>query len=304
MDVPLLLQLSIALFTGMVAATLVPPVRKSIPRPVEIVAWGALVVACVIGVLSITSPDARELTTSAAWGIDQVLSTLVGLLGAGIVGWLGDNRFAVATVAVFATGIDILALAMAHSYRKSRGWQPRVRLVEWMELPRLTGPATQPVVVPYALDELNRKSASAAAVAGAAAITWLANFAIWSRDVMLPHQAERLARAAQVGRVGSRAGVDAFRDTAAQLQFAARAWYTAAGAPAVNDLATKATEAVRVVQSRRGAEAPGLASSRAVDIHILLSAQSIGWYGPTRPAPIVREGEDEDASGHTDRLAS
>jgi len=70
----------------MVAATLVPPVRRSIPRPVEILAWTALVVACVIGIISITSPNARELTASAVWGIDQVISTLVGLLGAGVVG--------------------------------------------------------------------------------------------------------------------------------------------------------------------------------------------------------------------------
>lgn len=304
MEVPLLLQFSIALFTGMVAATLVPPVRKSIPRPVEVLAWTALVVACVLGVISITSPDARELTTAAAWGIGQVLSTLVGLLGAGVVGWLGDNRFVVATIAVFVVGVDILALAIAYSYRKSRGWQPQVRLAEWMELPRLTVAAAQPVAVSYALDELNRKAAAAVAVAGAAVLTWLVNFAIWSRDVMLPRHAERMSRAAEVGRVGSRAGLESFRDTASHLQFAARAWYMVAGAPAVNDLATKATDAVRAVTSRRGAGAPGLAPSRAVDIHPLLSPQSIGWYGPMRPAPMVREGEDEDASGHTDRLAS
>jgi hypothetical protein len=301
---PLLLQFSIALFTGMVAATLVPPVRKSIPRPVEILAWTALLLACVIGIIGIASPNARELTMSAVWGIDQVISTLVGLLGAGLVGWLADNRFAVATVVMFVLGADILALALVRSFRKSRGWQPRVRLIEWMELPRLAPAPPQPVAVPYALDELNRKWGAAAAIAGAALLTWLLNFAIWSRDVLLPRQAERLARAAAAGRVGSRAGLESLRDTAAQLQFAARAWYTAAGAPAVNDLTTKATTAVRSVRTARGAEAPGLGPSRAVDIRVLLSAQSIGWYGPVRPAPAVREEEDEDASQRTDRLAS
>jgi hypothetical protein len=303
-EVPLLLQFSIALFTGMVAATLVPPVRKSIPRPVEILAWTALLLACVIGIIGIASPNARELTMSAVWGIDQVTSTLVGLLGAGLVGWLADNRFAVATVVMFVLGADILALALVRSYRKSRGWQPRVRLIEWMELPRLAPATPQPVAVPYALDELNRKWGAAAAIAGAALLTWLLNLAIWSRDVLLPRQAERLARAATAGRVGSRAGLESLRDTAAQLQFAARAWYTAAGAPAVNDLTTKATTAVRSVRTARGAEAPGLAPSRAVDIRVLLSAQSIGWYGPVRPAPAVREEEEEDASQQTDRLAS
>jgi hypothetical protein len=303
-DVPLLLQFSMALFTGIVAATLVPPVRKSIPRPVEILAWAVFVVGCVIGVISTTSPDARELTTSAAWGIDQVLTTLVGLLGAGFIGWLADHRFTVATIVLYVVAGDILALTLIRFYRKSRGWQPQVRLMEWMELPRLTAPAPQPVVAPNALDDLNRKWAAAAAVAGAALLTWLVNFAIWSRDVLLPRQAERMAHAAAVGRVGSRARLESLRDTASQLQFAARAWYTAAGAPAVNDLATKANAAVRTVRNGRGAEAPGLAPSRAVDIGVLLSAQSIGWYGPMRPAPMVREGEDEDASGQAGRLAS
>ncbi len=303
-EVPLLLQFSIALFTGMVAATLVPPVRKSIPRPVEILAWTALVSVCVIGIISSTSPNARELTTSAVWGIDQVISTLVGLLGAGLIGWLADNRFAVATVVMFVLGADILALTLVRSYRKSRGWQPQVRLMEWMELPRLAPATPQPVAVPHALDELNRKWGAAATIAGAALLTWLLNFVIWSRDVLLPRQAERLAHAAAVGRVGSREGLESLRDTASQLQFAARAWYTAAGAPAVNDLATKATTAVRSARTGRGAEAPGLASSQDVDIRVLLSAQSIGWYGPVRPAPPVREGEDEDASQQTDRLAS
>jgi hypothetical protein len=157
--------------------------------------------------------------------------------------------------------------------------------------------------VPYGLDELNRKWGAAVAIAGAALLTWLLNFAIWSRDVLLPRQGERLARAAEVGRIGSRAGLESLRDTAAQLQFAARAWYTAAGAPAVNDLATKATTAVRSVRAGRGAEAPGL-QSRAAQVRVLLSAQSIGWYGPLRPDPGVRGEEDEDASQQTDRLAS
>jgi hypothetical protein len=300
-EVPLLLQFSIALFTGMVAATLVPPIRKSIPRPVEILAWTALVVACVIGIVGITSPNARELTTSAVWGIDQVISTLVGLLGAGLVGWLADNRFAVATGVTFVLGADILALALVHSYKESRGWRPQVRLMEWMELPRLAPASPQPVAVPYGLDELNRKWGAAAAIAGATLFTWSVNFAIWLRDVLLPRQAERLAHAAAAGRVGSRAGLESLRDTASQLQFAARAWYTAAGAPAVNELATKATTAVR--RAGRGAGAPGLPSNGA-EVRVLLSTQSIGWYGPMRPAPAAREEEDEDASQQSDRLAS
>jgi hypothetical protein len=81
--VPLILQFSIALVTGIVAASLVPPVRRVVPRPVEIALCAVLVVVCVIGVLSSTNPRARELNASAFWGVDKVLSTLVSLVGAG-----------------------------------------------------------------------------------------------------------------------------------------------------------------------------------------------------------------------------
>lgn len=306
MDLPLLLQFSIALFTGMVAATLVPAVRRVVPRPVEVALWVVLVVVCVFGVVSITNPQARELTASAFWGVDQVIMTLAGLLGAGLSGWLLDSRFTLATCVTIACGIDILALALLRSSRKGRAWQPRVRLFEWMELPRLTIPSTEPVAVPYAVDELSRKLEGAMAVAGAALLTWAVHFLIWSRDVMLPQQAARLAHAAAVGRVESRAGLESLRDSAAQLQFAARAWYVAAGAPAVNGLAATATQTVRNIGSGGSDDgAPEVAAGRVVDIQVLVSALSIGWYGPMRLASTVQaEEKDEDESQQTGRLAS
>ena len=304
MEVPLFLQFSIALFTGMVAATLVPPVRKSIPRPVEVGLWIALIVACVIGVVGITNPTVRELTSAAFWGVDQIITTTVGLIGAGIVGWLVEHRFPIANLVVLGCGADIIALAMLRSFRKSKGWQPHVRLLEWMELPRLTTPAPEPVVVPYAIDELNRKWAAASAVVGAAILTGLINFSIWARDVLLPRQAGRLAHAAAVGRVESRARLESLRDTASQLQFAARAWYAAAGAPAVNGLAVRAGEALLAVKGRQPVAAEPT-TGRVVDIHVLLGAQPLGWYGPLRPAPaLTDEEEEEDVSEHTGRLAS
>jgi hypothetical protein len=304
-EMPLLLQFSIALFTGMVAATLVPPVRRVVPRPIEIALWAVLVVVCVIGVTSITNPQARELTASAFWGVDQVIVTLAGLLAAGLTGWLFDTRFALATWLTIACGVDILALALLRSYKKGRAWQPRVRLYEWMELPRLTSPAAAPVAVPYAVDDLSRRLEAAMAVAGAALLASLVQFMIWSRDVMLPQQAARLARAAEAGRGGSLAGLESLRDTASQLQFAARAWYVAAGAPAVNGLAGRATETVRTIGRGRSDDgAPDVTTGRLVDIHVLMSAQSIGWYGPMRPASTVQAEEGEDESQQTGRLAS
>jgi hypothetical protein len=302
-EVPLLLQFSIALFTGMVAATLVPPVRKSIPRPIELGLWVGLVVACVIGLISITNPNARELTSSALWGVDQIINTLVSLLTAGVIGWLADHRFGIATAAIFLCGADILALALIRSYRLA-AWQPQVRLGEWMELPRRSF-AAQPAAVPYALDELNRKWAAAFAFAGAALLAWLVNFSIWARDTVLPRQAERLAHAAAAGRVESGARLESLRETASQLQYAARSWYAAAGAPAVNGLAAKATEAMSAVRSPAVGEPAGFKRGRVADIHVLLSAQSIGWYGPLRPTTkVTAEEEEGDATGQTGRLAS
>jgi len=156
------------------------------------------------------------------------------------------------------------------------------------------------------VDALSRKLEAAMAVAGAALLAWAVHFLIWSRDVMLPQQGARLARAAAAGRIGSRAGLESLRDTASQLQFAARAWYVAAGAPAVNGLATRATQTVRTIGGGRSENgAAEVTPGRAVDIHVLVSALSIGWYGPMRPASMVQaEDEDEDESQQTGRLAS
>jgi hypothetical protein len=304
-EMPLLLQFSIALFTAMVAATLVPPVRRVVPRPIEIVLWVVLVVVCVFGVMSITNPRARELTTSAFWGVDQVIATLASLLGAGLTAWLVDNRFTLATCLTIACGADIVTLALLRSYRKGRAWQPRVRLYEWMELPRLTIPAPEPVAAPYALDVLSRKLEGAMAVAGAALLTWAVHFLIWSRDVMLPQAAARIARAGAAGRVASRAVVESLRDIASQLQFASRAWYVAAGAPAVNGLAARATETVRTLGRGRSDDSEtDVVPGGAVGIHVLVSEESLGWYGPKRPASNVHAEEDEDESQQTGRLAS
>jgi len=276
-----------------------------VPRAVEMALWAALVVVCVLGVLSITNPHARELTASAVWGVDRVIITLAALLGAALTGWLLDNRFTLATGLTMVCGVDILVLALLRSYREGRAWQPRVRLYEWMELPRLTIPAAEPVAVPYAVDVLSRKLEARTAVAGAALLAWSVQFLIWSRDVMLPRQAARLAHAATMGCVESRAGLESLRDIAAQLRFAARAWYVAAAAPAVNKLAAKATEAVRTAGSGGlGDGAPDETPGRAVDISVLVSALSIGWYGPMRPGSMVEGEEDEDESPQTGRLAS
>jgi hypothetical protein len=307
-ELPLLFQFSIALFTGMVAATFIPPVRKAIPRPVEVLLWVALIVACGLGLLSVTDENARSLTTSVLWGTDRVLNTIVGLLLGGLAGWIVDNRFVIATWLVIVAGIDVLALILLRSMRNARSSEPRVRLREWMEMPvPVVAPARARAASADPLVDVNRRIAAAGAVLGAAMLAKSVDLSIWIRNVMLPREARRLAQAAQAGRVGSRARLESLRDAAAQLQFAARAWYVAAGEPAVSGLAVKAGDAVRTARAARKSLRPAaLRPGQVIDIEALLSAQSIGWYGPLTAGPTEqpRGEKDADKPQQTDRLAS
>jgi hypothetical protein len=305
-EVPLLLQFCIALFTGMVAATLVPPVRRSIPRPVEVILWIALITVCVFGVMSVTDPNARELSASAAWGADQVINTAVGLMFGGFGGWLSDHRFAIASWLVIIAGADIFALMFLGSYRSGRAWRPRVRLREWMELP-LPAPAMVPqrqVVVADAVRDVNRRLAAATAVAGSSMLARIAGASIRLRDAIVPGGARPVTRGAVAGRLDSSARLDALGDATAHLRYAVGAWFAAAGQPAVESLALKASGAVQAAQKARQAR---LRAGQVIDIQALLNAQSIGWYGPfsTLPTPL-EGGEDQDAdeSRRSDRMAS
>jgi len=305
-EFPLLLQFSIALFTGMVAATFVPLVRRSIPRPVEVILWAALITVCVVAVMSITDPQARELSASAAWGADQVINTTVGILFSGMGSWLYEHRFSIATWLVIAAGADVLALVFIGSWRSAQAWQPRVRLREWMELPvpAQLAPARRQLAYADPLADVNRRLAAATALAGATVLARMVDGTIWLGNVLVPGGARRLAHVASAGRVGSRARLESLREAVAHLRFAARAWYTAAGEPAINGLAMRASG---VVQAARATRRVRVRAGQIIDIQALLSAQSIGWYGPfsASPAPPL-EGEDTDATDarRSDRLAS
>jgi hypothetical protein len=300
---PLLLQFSIALFTGMVAATFVPSVRKSIPPLVEVGLWIALITACVMGVMSVTDTNARELGSSTLWGVSQVMNTIVGLLLGGVVGWISDLRFVISAWLVIAAGADLVALMVLNSFRSAT--PPRVRLRDWMELPVPAGVA--PLRQPRLADPLlgiNRRLAAASAVLVMAVLARSLDLAIWVRNVMMPHGVRGLARAAGASRVGSRARLESLRDATAHLGFAARSWYVAAGQPAVSGVAGHAAGAMRATERglRRVAARPG----QVVDIQALLSAQSIGWYGPlgAEPVELTRGEDDEGRSQRQDSLAS
>jgi len=308
-EVPLLLQFSIALFTGMVAATFVPPVRRSIPKPVEVLLWVGFVSVCVLGMASISDPNARELSASAAWGADQILNTMVGLMLGGVGGWFLDHRFSIASWLVIIAGADIFALMFLKSVRSARPWRPRIRLREWMELP-VAEPAAvvsrRRLAMADPLADVNRRLAAIGAIGATAFLAKTIDLSIWARDVMVPREARRLAQAAQTGRVESRARLEGLRDATAHLNYAARSWYAAAGEPAINGLAIKAGSAVRTARAaKQGLKPSALLPEQVIDIQALMSAQSLGWYGPLNAGPKQSPGKQDDAeSQRSDRLAS
>ena len=300
MEVPLLLQFSIALFTGMVAATFVPPVRKAIPRPAEAVLWAAFITVCVLGVMSVTDKTARDLSMATVWASEQVVNTILGLLLGGAGSWITEHRFTIASWLVIVAGADVLALVLIRSMRSAAPWAPRVRLGEWMELP-LSGPAVpvrQPAADPLA--GLNRALAAATAVLVARALGLLAMFSVRLRGAV--H-----AQTGQVrrDRPGARSRLESVRDAMAHLNFAARAWYEGAGQPALSTAAATATEAAtRTARTAGRRLRPAAArAGQVIDIRTFVGGQSLGWYGPIGQRMADTSSGDRDSNrGERDRL--
>jgi hypothetical protein len=171
-----------------------------------------------------------------------------------------------------------------------------------MELPAAGAPqAAVAELAPNAIDALNERLAAATATAGAAAATWSVQVLIWARDVGLPRAEKRLALAAAVGRVETKVWLDSVRETAHEVETAARATYSGT-APDINKLALRVAAILNGVvdaEQRIVSEKKDLA--QVVDIQALRIAQSLG-----RPGPETSTDEKEDKNGfeHTGRLAS
>ena len=176
-------EVLIALFVGMVAVAIV---RRGTSRAVELVLWIGLIWVCVLGVTSTHDKQTRELTTAAVWGATQTVGTVAGLMGQTFIAWLSEHRIAVATWVVLAFGVDLLAIVLLQTHRQAIGWQPRVRLRDWMEMPRPGKPQPALVRVRSGVDELNERFNDWAPVATASALTQLTLLLIWSIDVMVP----------------------------------------------------------------------------------------------------------------------
>jgi hypothetical protein len=185
-------ELLIAIFAGMV---LIATFRRNTPTAVEVVLWVGLVWVCILGVANAHTPQARALTSAALWGASQMVGTMASLAEQGAIQWMADRRFVIADWIVLLIGVDLLVLTLLLTRREALGWQPRVRLGDWMELPRLTRPVPVPATV-SAIDEINQRFNVWAPVATAAALTWLTLLLIWTGDVVIPTTGRKLRGAA------------------------------------------------------------------------------------------------------------
>ena len=280
-------ELLIALFAGMV---LIATFRRNTPRGVEIVLWVGLVWVCILGVSDARTPQARALTSAALWGASQMVGSAAGVIEQGARQWLFDQRFMVADWVVLLFGVDLLVLTMLLTRREAQGWRPRVRLGDWMELPRVTRPLPAPVAV-SAVDEINQRFNVWAPVATAAALTWLTLLLIWTGDVVLPTTGRKLRGAA-------------LRAAMARRSLAATDWHglleKAGGEP------RRLTEQVVDIDvlARRASAMRVRAADWLTDVG---SAPQVNWFGGYPMLPPEADGgieQDVAERDRRDRLAS
>jgi hypothetical protein len=183
----------IALFAGMVA---IATFRRNTPRAVEVVLWVGLIWVCVLAVTSARDQQSRALTGAALWGASQMVGTIAAMAQQSVMQWLFDRRFFIADWVVLLFGVCLLLLTLLMTRREAMGWQPRVRLGEWMEIPRIAQQPHRARVTVSAIDEINQRFNVWAPVATAAALTWLTLLLIWTGDVVIPTTGRKLKGAA------------------------------------------------------------------------------------------------------------
>jgi len=162
-------------------------------------------------------------------------------------------------------------------------------------------PVRQPAAEP--LGRVNRRLAAAIAVLVTAALVHMVMLWVRLRGAMQT-QAGRMGR----DRLNARPRLESLRDATAHLHFAARAWYEGAGQPAMSTAAEAASGAATWTArtARRGLKPAAERAGQVIDVGALLSAQSLGWYGPMGLLPVdTSRGEiDESDSQRPDSLAS
>jgi hypothetical protein len=284
----LLSELLIAVFAGLVALVIM---RKNTPRPVELVLWIGLIWVCVLGVAGIHDKQARDLTNATFWGLTQIAGSLIAMGAQSAVQWMFDNRFVIADWGVLLVGVDLLALAFLTSRRQAAGWQPQVRMRDWMELPRLAEPKPAPATV-SAVDDINRRFNLWAPVAAAAAITWTAFFLIWSGDVAVPTMGRKLKHAAATA-------------DGARRRVATADWHGLIERASVEPRRLKEQVVDIGDLSRRAADMRAKAATWLTDAGTTPEANWLGGFG-VMPPHVVDGGIEADGTerDHRDKLAS
>ena len=262
--------------------------RRGTSRPIELVLWIGLIWVCVLGVTSTHNAQARQLTQATVWGSTQIMGTLAGLLGQGFTGWLGQNRVAVADWVVLIFGLDLLAIVLLRTHRSSAAWQPRVRLRDWMEMPRPSKtPVTAMAPATSGVDELNERFNRWAPVATAGALTRTTLFLLWCVEVLMPATGRRL-------REGALAANGARRRVAS------------AGWPGMLAEPRRLSEVIDIdTLARRTASFRGWASGALDQVG---SAPQFDWMGGYAAQPPRIDGgiedDDTDERDRRNRLAS
>jgi hypothetical protein len=185
---PLASEALIGLFAILVGAVMM---RRKTPRPVELVVWVGFAAACVIAIRNAHHEQALALTGAAVWGASKIVGSILGLLGSSAVEWVRAGRFAIATWVVLLAGAGALSQALIVSRRQAAGWQPRTRLGEWLEMPRLAIP--QPAAIEDAMPDEARRFTVRAPIAAATNLGWAALLLAWFAVRAIPDTARALA---------------------------------------------------------------------------------------------------------------
>lgn len=180
--------LLIALLTVVV---LVISFRRKTPRALELGAWIALVLVCIVTITTSGNVQTRALTGATLWGAARIGEMVAAVSRQSTLTWLHGARFAIAGVMVLVLAVDVFALALVSTRRQANAWAPVSRLGDWMVLPRLSA-AEARVAAPTAIDEINRRFNSWVAAAAPATMAWsIVLFQRW-RAVELPRVARGL----------------------------------------------------------------------------------------------------------------
>lgn len=157
--------------------------RRRNPKLIELAVWSGLVIVCFLAVTRSHDAQARALTSALVWAVGQMIGSVVGSLGHGAFRWTDGTRLVIADWAVLLFGAAALALTLVRARRQAEGWQPAVKLRDWIEMPRTARPKPAPAP---AVEMINRRLRVWASTAAGAVVGGTAPAATWLHVVPIP----------------------------------------------------------------------------------------------------------------------